>query len=351
LVAIVLPGTESFSPEAAGAISLLVHRQALAASRYHSVVVGAPVARPFTDAPFQPAPQAWLPLPAGQRHAAGVRRVVRQRRPALVEVHNRPDLARALTGLGASVTLVLHNDPLGMRGWRGDWPGQVVAVSAWLAGRTGRADVAVLPNCIDLSAIPAEPAAREAKILFVGRIVADKGADAFVEACRLALPALPGWHAEMIGADRFGADTPETAFLRALRPRAAAAGVALAGWRPHAEVLSAMARAAIVVVPSRWPEPFGMTALEAAACRAAVAYAPRGGLPEVLGDAGLVIDPDDPPGMAAALVALAGDPPRRAALAAAGRARAARFDVGPAMTRLDDLRDAVLATGSRRTLI
>ena len=37
---------------------------------------------------------------------------------------------------------------------------------------------------------------------------------------------LPGWRAEMIGADRFRADSPETPFIRALRPRAAAAGVA-----------------------------------------------------------------------------------------------------------------------------
>ena len=209
----------------------------------------------------------------------------------------------------------------------------------------------MLPNCIDLDAIPPACMQRDRTLLFAGRMVADKGADAFVAACARALPRLPGWRAEMIGADRFGADSPETPFLRTLRPAAAAAGVTLAGWRPHADVLQAMARAAIVVVPSRWPEPFGMTALEAAACGAAIAYAPRGGLPEVLGEAGITIDPDDVPGMVAALVALARDPARLAALGEAARARAARFDVGPAMTRLDDLREEVLATASARVPI
>jgi len=59
----------------------------------------------------------------------------------------------------------------------------------------------------------------------------------------------------MIGADRFGPDSPETPFLRALRPAAEKAGVNMLGYRAHAEVLATMRRAAIVVVPSRWAEP------------------------------------------------------------------------------------------------
>ncbi len=343
----VLPPRESFSPEAAGAIGLLVHRQAVAASRYRRVVVGRPVGAAFPVALFQPARQAWLPVPIGRRYAAGVARALRRLRPTLVEVHNRPDLALRLTRLGAPVTLVLHNDPQTMRLWRPAEAArlaQIVAVSAWLRERVGLPDVAVLPNCIDLADMPAPARAREPLVLFAGRMVADKGADAFVAAWAQARAALPDWRAEMIGADRFGAASPETPFLRRLRPHAAAAGIALHGWQPHAKVLAAMARAAIVVVPSRWPEPFGMTALEAAGCGAAVAYAPRGGLPEVLGDAGLVIDPDDPAGMAEALVALARDPAKLAALGRAGRQRAAAFDIGPAMARLDALRDGILAT-------
>ena len=91
------------------------------------------------------------------------------------------------------------------------------------------------------------------------------------------------------------------------------------GYRPHADVLAAMARAAIVVVPSRWQEPFGLTALEAMACGAALVCSPRGGLPEVGGDAALYADPDDPPAVAEAIVALARET-RRATVAGRGRA-------------------------------
>jgi glycosyltransferase involved in cell wall biosynthesis len=221
----------------------------------------------------------------------------------------------------------------------------VLPVSNWLRDRLlegvpDTARVRVMPNCLDLSALPPRPVWREPLVLFAGRLVADKGADLFVEAWGRA--ALPGWRAEMIGADRFRADSPETPFLRDLRPRAARAGISLLGYRPHAEVLAAMARAAVVVVPSRWQEPFGLTALEAMASGAALIYASRGGLPEVAGDAGLVFDPDEPAKLAEALRCLAGDPERLAGLGARGRARARMFDLPEAGMRLDAYRQEVL---------
>ena len=356
-VAIVLPPREAFSPDATGAVGLVVHRLARAGDGFAARVLGSPTPNPFADVCFAAVRPAWLPAGQSQRYAAGVARLLRGAPPALVEVHNRPEvalsLARALPDL--PVSLFLHNDPQGMR--RARTPAQratllarlarVVTVSAWLRGRllaglVDGAEVAVLPNGIDVGALPAA-AAREKLILFAGRVVSDKGADSFVRACARALPVLPGWRAAMLGADRFGADSPETPYVRALRRDAAAAGVVMTGWQPHAAVLAAMARAAIVVVPSRWPEPFGLTALEAMASGAALLCAPRGGLPEVTGDAAVGIDPDDPAGIAAAIVALAGDATLRDALGAAGRARAARFDLGATAATLGGLRRQTLA--------
>jgi len=103
-------------------------------------------------------------------------------------------------------------------------------------------------------------------------------------------------------------------------------------------VTAAMAAAAIVVVPSRWAEPFGLTALEAMASGAALIAAETGGLPEVAGDAALYVPPGDAAALAAAITALATDAPRRAGLAAAGRARAALFDTQILAPRLARLR-------------
>jgi glycosyltransferase involved in cell wall biosynthesis len=150
----------------------------------------------------------------------------------------------------------------------------------------------------------------------------------------------------MIGADRFNPDSPDTEFIRTLRPEAAAAGVSMLGYRPHGEVLAAMARAAIVVVPSRWPEPFGLTALEAMAAGAALLVSARGGLGEFTRDAAVTIDPDDPESLAVAMLSVASDPAHRAALAAAGRERAREYDVAKGVARLDALRSDILAAWS-----
>jgi UDP-glucose:(glucosyl)LPS alpha-1,2-glucosyltransferase len=362
-VAIVLPPREPFSAAATGAVGLLVHRYAASTTGFAPLVLGMPTPSAFADVAFCPISARWGFGRQALRYAAAVGRALAKTPPALIEVHNRPDVAHALARRfpRVPVTLFLHNDPLGMRHARSpaeraallERLASVVTVSAYLrdrflSGIAGPRPVAVLPNCVDLAEIP--PAgAREPTILFAGRVVADKGADIFVRACAVALPQLPGWSAQVLGADRFGASSPETPFIAALRAPAAAAGIALTGWRPHAEVLAAMSRAAIVVVPSRWPEPFGLTALEAMACGAALLCSPRGGLPEVVGDAAVTIDPEHPEALADAIVALARDPGRRVALGVAGRARAARFDVAQSAAALATLRRQALAAWPRRT--
>jgi glycosyltransferase involved in cell wall biosynthesis len=225
---------------------------------------------------------------------------------------------------------------------------RVVTVSEYLRRRlldgvaSPPAMPVVLPNCIDLSALPPSPGQREQAILFVGRVVPEKAPDAFVAACAIALPRLPGWEGKIIGADRSRPDSPDTRFVCSVREAARQAGVTLLGYREHPAVLAAVLAASIVVVPSRWQEPFGLTALEAMACGAALICAPRGGLPEVAGEAALYADPDDPAALADAILALACDPARRDRLAAAGLARSRQFDLPPTLASLASLRRAIL---------
>ena len=104
------------------------------------------------------------------------------------------------------------------------------------------------------------------------------------------------------------------------------------GYRDHPDVLAAMNRAAIVVIPSRAPDPSGRTALEAMASGAAVICFREGALPEVGGDAAVFTDPAE---LANTIRALGADPPRLAALGEAGRQRAMEFDL-PKVGRLID---------------
>ena len=358
-MAIVLPPREGFSPGAVGAIGLLVHRL----SDPEDLILGRPLDQPpFADRRFVPVrvpgwPRHPLVSGTGARYAAAAARLLAEARPDLIEVHNRPEVASVLARRfpRTPVCLFLHNDPQSMRGARSPRARRalagrmrIVVVSDYLRGRflegvgPGIA-VGLLPNCLDLAALPPlRPVeARDRLILFAGRLVADKGADSFVAACAQVLPSLPGWRAEMIGADRFLPGAPDTPFLAMLRPAARQAGVGLTGYQTHAAVLEAMARAAIVVVPSRWMEPFGLTALEAMACGAALVSSPRGGLAALVADAALFIDPDRPATLAAALLRLGRSETERVRLSIAGLARAQTFDLPEAHARLRALRREV----------
>lgn len=361
LVCVVLPPREGFGPGRTGAIGLLARRLA-ATPGFRTIVIGGPQDGPlFPGVAFQSvAPSAWRFGSTNIRYAASVAGALRTLRPALIEVHNRPEIALSLAARLPStpVSIILNNDPQAMRQASTARERQdmlrrlalVITSSDYLRGRVLEgvaappSQPAVLPNCLDLTELP-PPRPRERLILFAGRVVADKGPDSFVTACAASLPHLPGWRAEIIGADRFRFDSPDTEFVTLVRAAAEAAGVRMLGYRDHPDVLAAMARAAIVVVPSRWAEPFGLVALEALASGAALVCSPRGGLPEVAGDAALYADPDQPAEIAAALRALGGDEKRRAALAEAGRARARQFDLPVIAQRLSALRRGILAGG------
>ncbi|MBZ0102413.1 MAG: glycosyltransferase, partial [Thermoanaerobaculia bacterium] len=80
--------------------------------------------------------------------------------------------------------------------------------------------------------------------------------------------------------------------------------------------------AALLVQPSLW-EGFGLPVAEAMALGVPVIAADRGALPEVAGDAALLVDPEDVAAIAAAIASLLDDPAVRADLAQRGRRRAA----------------------------
>jgi glycosyltransferase involved in cell wall biosynthesis len=76
--------------------------------------------------------------------------------------------------------------------------------------------------------------------------------------------------------------------------------------------------------PSRY-EGFGLPPLEAMQCGAPVVSSNASSMPEVVGEASLLVSPNDITGMAEALVAVAGDDTLQARLRAAGLEQAKQF--------------------------
>jgi glycosyltransferase involved in cell wall biosynthesis len=91
-----------------------------------------------------------------------------------------------------------------------------------------------------------------------------------------------------------------------------------------ADLAALYAGAGVLALPSFY-EGFGLPALEAMACGTPVVAARRGALPEVVGDSGLLVEPDDTEGMASALEKALLDRRLRARLRQSGMKQASRF--------------------------
>lgn len=103
------------------------------------------------------------------------------------------------------------------------------------------------------------------------------------------------------------------------------AGLARLVLRPSADQLAAMYSMADAFVFPSWIEGFGLPALEAMIYGAPLICSNRGSLPEVVGDAARLVEPDDVAGLAAALTAVLSQPGDADRLRARGAERAAQF--------------------------
>jgi UDP-glucose:(glucosyl)LPS alpha-1,2-glucosyltransferase len=365
-IAILLPAAEQFGPERAGAIALHV-RDVTRASRWRDRIriFGTAVERPFAGFDFCPLRPAWHGLRGRNVGLAEeLRRRLRSRRErVLVEVYNRPNMFAHL-GARTDLPLMLRlsNDPRTMRGAR--TPAErarllaraevILCVSDYVRERflddlettVDTAKLQVLRNAIP-RALTAPPA-KERLILFVGRIIEQKGVGDLVAALETVLPRHPGWRAEIIGTSRPRRGGEMTTFEAGLRERCARLGesVRWLGFLPNDRVMEHYRRAAVVAIPSLWPEPLARTAIEALANGCAVLAYPSGGLPEVLRGRGLLVEPAAPGALAVALERVIMDEALRAGL----QERAWHdypFDIQKLADAMDDRRDAIL-TGLRK---
>ena len=124
-----------------------------------------------------------------------------------------------------------------------------------------------------------------------------------------------------------GIDADERGVLAPIDRPPLAGHVEYRGYVPTEEREALFKGAQAFVLPS-FEEGFGIPALEAMSAGVPVVVSNRGALPEVVGDAGLFIDPDDVESLAAALERLIGDPILRANCARRGLERAKQFTWG-----------------------
>ncbi|MCW2989992.1 MAG: hypothetical protein JWM73_586 [Solirubrobacterales bacterium] len=181
-------------------------------------------------------------------------------------------------------------------------------------------------------------------VAVLGRISGWKGQDLLVR----ALARLPDDAVALIAGDAWRG---EERHVRELHELATSLGVgdrtyAIGRFDRPSVVFGA---ADVVVVPSKQPDPFPNSALEAAAAGCCVVGANHGGIPEIIEDGvtGILVAPNDAAALAAALAGLVDDRERRDRL---GRAAAAaannRFSGARLLAQTQALYDRLLSAAT-----
>lgn len=245
----------------------------------------------------------------------------------VVHLHNRPQWPRLLRAFGYQSTIILHlhNDHLGhwtpaMLDGLAPLVDTVAVCSNYLGATFSSKSSAlaektiVVPNGVNSSLFFPREEVRESKtIFFVGRLHPEKGVLQLVQAYSRTLKVHPDAKLAIGGSTGFGAHVV-TPYVREVEALASSivktypGSIQFAGYLHHDRDLPTwFQRATIFTTPSIFQEPFGMVNTEAMACATPVIGSRRGGIPEVLGDTGLLVDPEDVEGFADAMSMLLGN--------------------------------------------
>ena len=199
----------------------------------------------------------------------------------IIEIHNRPLIFNYLKKeINSKYILYFHNDPLSMNGSKTSNErlnllislDKIVFVSKWVQDRffidldkklSDKTEI-VYPSIHKINKLNK----KDKKITFVGKLNTSKGYDIYKDAIIKVLDEYKEWKAYSIGDESRSRPVINHINHKEL------------GFLNHNKVLDFLSSSEIAVVPSRWEEPFGRTALESSSRACATIISNRGGLPE-----------------------------------------------------------------------
>ena len=242
----------------------------------------------------------------------------------LIEIHNRPLLLNfILKNLKKKipVNIFFHNNPLEMKGSKTLLEREDIVKNAhtifcvskyvkneFLQGFSFIPDnIHVLHNGVEkkLKKLPL----KTKEILFVGRLVEEKGIKLFIDSLENLADKLHDWKFCIAGSSHLGGNEKNSNFAKNCAKKFIKIGkqAYFTGYITHSEVQKLMRSASIVVVPSLWNEPYGLVVAEAMSNGAAVITTLSGGIPEIIGRNGVVIKNINQKKLEKAILTLAND--------------------------------------------
>ncbi len=306
---IILPYKEIFSPDKASAVSLTV-KNALEFSEFKNTIK---VYGQYTGNPFNQ--KNFVGLKVNKFFNFGKNKSILNKylnsfyfnnNKTIIEIHNRPYLFNIASERlkNHPVSLHYHNDPTTMKGSKTiaqrkhiiKKASAIYFVSNFIKNKFledikgNFENLYVLPNGIQRTL--REMPNKKKEVLFVGRLVPEKGAHLFVKSIKNIVSKNPDWHFQIIGTAKAGQENLKTEYEKNVINDFLSLGnnASYLGFKPNKEVKNILQSASILVIPSLWDDPFPLTALEGLSLGLAIIASNRGGLTEMLKNKGLLID-------------------------------------------------------------
>ena len=314
---ILLPFKESFEKKSASAVSLTVYNSFKHSQFKKKIrIFGKKIKNPFLKNYISLNTNRILDLGNNISIAKSYLRLNKYSK-SLIEIHNRPKIFHYLYKKTTNpLTIHFHNDPTKMEGSKSTSERKFIAENA--------ASVYFVSNyikkkfCLNLNKnyknlhvifngverkITKKPKKKKI-ILFVGRLVKDKGINIFLNCLNNILKSYPDWSINIIGTIKPGYNIENTSFL--FKSRTDREGLKIINninklrdkydnfkflnFLTNQNVKNLMKKSSILVVPSIWDDPCPLTPIEGLSNGCVVVSTNRGGIPEIVGKNGIIIN-------------------------------------------------------------
>ena len=282
-IAILLPYKEQYTRDHAGAASIWV-KDYIKKSKFKDITL----IYGNLDKKYKPFTKNFKSLDLGRvikkniSYTENLYKEYQKYKFKIIEIHNRPEsLVHLLKkNIKTKFIFIFHNNPLDLRGsssineriFIAENTDQIYFVSKWVKNKFFEGLPYKYRNNCDILYPAIQPLNKFPKkeniIIFSGKLNSSKGYDVFGNAVIKILDKYKNWKALAIGNE----PREKHNFIHKR--------FKILDWIKHDEILKYYKKSSISIVPSKWQEPFGRTALESAAYGCSTITSKNGGLPE-----------------------------------------------------------------------
>ena len=286
-IASILPYKENYTKEGAGAVALWV-KEFLVYSKYKktTTVYGFTLNKNYLSNHYKNIKISTINskiYSTTKEYSKKLQSVVKEEKFDIVEIHNRPIMVDQFTtdNIKSKVILYFHNDPTTMKGAKTvteriqllNNVDKIVFISKWVKKKffeNLNIDTHSKTEIIyhSIKKLKKFKYKKKKQIIFVGKLNKSKGYDIFCAALNNILKNNHSWKAFSYGEEKRFQEFKT-------HPRHKNKGQVT-----HNKILKIFENSEIAIIPSRWEEPFGRTALEASSRGCATIISNRGGLTE-----------------------------------------------------------------------